>query len=80
MTTDRLSSAPPFRIGNTTFRCWVTDNGQRYEWRSEGDRIVAGRGDGALYWARIDGELAGADFPSPSSAMLSAMSRGRAAA
>jgi len=41
--TDRLSDVPSFSIGNVTWRCWVTDNGQRYEWRSTCGRYRVGR-------------------------------------
>lgn len=77
MSRDRLSSAPPFTIGDVTFRCWITDDGQRFEWRSECGHYVAGR-SGALYWARGNGRDAGHQHKSLRSAMEAAIASGRA--
>lgn len=76
---DHLSSAPPFSLGAITFRCWVTDGGQRYEWRSECGRFVAGR-SGAEFWARADGRGAGDRHLSLRAAMAAAIAAGRKAA
>lgn len=76
---DHLSSAPPFSLGAVTFRCWVTAKGQRYEWRSECGRFVAGR-SGAEFWARADGRGTGDRHRSLKAAMEAAIAAGRAAA
>lgn len=52
--TDCLSTVPTFALGDSVWRCWVTDNGQRYEWRSTCGRMRAGRRDG-LWRAVVDG-------------------------
>ena len=43
MSTDTLAGAPPFKIAGVTFRCWITDEGQRFEWRSNCNRYRVGR-------------------------------------
>lgn len=79
MSGDYLSSAPPFTIGDVTWRCWVTDGGQRYEWRSECGRFIAGR-SGAEYWSRADGRPCGNQHHTLRAAMVAAIRRARDAA
>ena len=43
MSTDRLSTTPSFALLGVTWRCWITDGGHRYEWRSTCGRFRAGR-------------------------------------
>lgn len=78
-TADHLSSAPTFSLGSVTFRCWVTDNGQRYEWRSTCGRYFAGR-NGAHHWSSTDRNLVGSEFPTLKAAMQMAINVGRAKA
>lgn len=79
MATDYLSSAPVFTLVDVTWRCWVTDNGHRYEWRSECGRLTAGR-SGAEYWARADGRKCGESHHNLRAAMAAAMQAARRAA
>lgn len=78
-TADRLSSAPPFTLAGITWRCWVTDRGQRYEWRSEDGWLAAGR-SGPVFWARADGRWAGDRHPTLRAAMAAAIGAARRAA
>lgn len=77
--TDHLSTVPVFSINGVTFRCWVTDAGQRYEWRSTCGRYSAGR-SGKHHWASINRRVIGDQFASLKSAMQMAVSAEREAA
>lgn len=79
MVPDHLSAVPPFTLTGVVWRCWVTDGGQRFEWRSDDGRLTAGR-DGAEYWARADGRLAGGRHTSLRAAMAAAIGAVRRAA
>ena len=65
---DRRSTVPTFTVAGVTFVCWIVDDGNRYVWRSECGRYAAGR-IGRLCWARRDGQVVGAEFPSLKFAM-----------
>lgn len=95
MSTDTLATAPPFTIAGATFRCWITDAGQRFEWRSTCGRYRVGRrgytridhpdGRSELithHFAIADGRDVGTRHRSLREAMLLAIqsSSGRAAA
>jgi len=93
--TDRLSDVPAFTLGRTEWRCWVTDSGQRYEWRSTCGRYRVGRvlvkDDYALakdetprlvacWYARVGDRMASAKpFRSPRLAMEAAIGSREAA-
>jgi hypothetical protein len=71
---DRLSGIPTFEIDGTTFRCWVTDSGHRYEWRSTDGRSFAGRNEGsATAWASFDRKVVGRAYPTLKFAMAAAV-------
>lgn len=77
MGADRKSTAPPFTIGGTTFQCWITDDGQRYEWRSADGRLTVGRNTGrSSCWGRRGGNLVGSSYPSLKAAMDGITGRG----
>lgn len=71
-----------FTIANVTFRCWIVEDGQRYEWRSLDGRLTAGRNVGlSTCWARAQGRHLGSHFKDLKTAMFSATQAiGRAAA
>lgn len=78
MSADRLSTAAEFATGQVTWRCWITDDGQRLEWRSTCGRYRAGRdlkkADPAafppgkcptyvaVYWCRAGDRVVGSNF------------------
>jgi hypothetical protein len=71
--TARRSEAPPFKVGDLEFVCWITSDGQRYVWRAEGDRLLVGRYEGAhTYWAKVDGILLPSTYKSLRHAMMAA--------
>lgn len=74
MSADRLSdTTPPFEIAGITWRGWIVDSGQQYEWRSDCGRYRAGRNIGAgTHWASCGGPLVGHEYPTLRFAMLSA--------
>jgi hypothetical protein len=58
-------------VGNVSFVCWITSDGQRYVWRAEEDRLLVGRYEGAhTYWAKIDGVVMPKAYRSLRLAML----------
>jgi hypothetical protein len=72
MTLDRSLT---FAIGTTVFRCEVTADGQRFEWRSDDGQLVAGRNVGkGTHWARARGTVIGRNFATLRAAMLAAAS------
>lgn len=72
--TDHLATSPPFTVAGVTFRCWVTDGGHRYEWRSTDGRCRVGRNVGnAMCWAIADGRVLGTHFASLKLAMIAAV-------
>lgn len=81
-TDERRSSAPEFTIDGVRFACWVTDAGQRYEWRSACGRAAVWRA-GRTILARADGSGIGSQFVSLRHAMAACaavLAKGRAAA
>lgn len=78
--TERPSTVPPFTVAGITFRCLIAPDGPnelglagtRYVWRSDCGRYAAGR-IGRNCWARVDGALVGADFPTIGKAMHAAV-------
>jgi hypothetical protein len=77
-----------FIVAGVIFHCWVTDDGQRYEWRSVCGRFRVGRrgyskierDDGTTelhthHFAVVDGREIGARFASLRQAMLTAISK-----
>lgn len=82
--TDHRSTVPPFTVAGVTFVCWVVDDGvndlglpaTRYVWRSTCGRFAAGHryvNGRRLFWARGDGEVVGAEFPTRKFAMGAAV-------
>lgn len=60
---DHLADVPSFTVDGVTFRCWVTEQGQRYEWRSTDGRCFAGRNVGsATCWASVDRRMIGESY------------------
>lgn len=50
---DCLADIKPFRLKGVLWRCWLVENGQRYEWRAEGLPLFVSRNVGAsTYGAR----------------------------
>lgn len=73
LTQPRRGQAPDFRTGDAIWQCWITGDGQRYVWRAEGDRLLAGKHSGShKYWARVDGQY----LPKQYNTLLEAMSAG----
>jgi len=68
MSADHLSSVPAFTTGAVTWRCWITDGGQRYEWRSTCGKFRAGRAL-AFCWARSGDRIVGKAYKTLSDAM-----------
>lgn len=76
MTPDTRSSVDPFTIAGITFHCWATDNGHRYEWRS--DHLKSGRVSGSpLCWASISNRSLGKSFHNLKAAMFAAVTASR---
>lgn len=73
--TDRLSEAPNFELLGVTFRCWITDDGQRFEWRSTCGRFRAGRVL-AVCWSRAGDRIVGKGFKTLRLAMEAAIETG----
>lgn len=72
--TDKLSSAPPFSLGNVTFRLWITENGQQYEWRSNRGELSVGRNVGSsTCWAKAGPRVVGRNFRNLKEAMVEAV-------
>jgi hypothetical protein len=70
--TARRSEAPPFKVGDVEYLCWITSDGQRYVWRAAEDRLLVGRYEGAnSYWCRVDGALLPSTYKSLRLAMMS---------
>lgn len=80
--TDIRSSAPDFTCNGITFRCWITDAGGRYEWRSLDGRLFVGRNVGSgTCWARAGRQRVGTAYRDLKTAMQAAtLARWRAAA
>jgi hypothetical protein len=90
MSSERLGGGPAFVLNGVTWRCWVTDSGQRYEWRSTCGRYRAGRylvaadpanypkGKApsfiALHWARAGERIVGQAYTTLRLAMEAATS------
>ena len=71
--TARRSAAPPFRVGDVVYECWITSDGQRYIWRGADDRLLVGRYEGRQsYWAKVDGLILPKTFRSLRIAMMTA--------
>ena len=76
MSTDHPSTVDIFSIGDVTFRCWVTDDGSRYEWRSTCGRYRAGRNVGmASCWSMRDDRPVGHQYETLKRAMCAAVSK-----
>lgn len=79
---ERRSAAPPFTIDGVRFDCWVTESGQRYEWRSACGLAAVWRAGRAIS-ARANGAGLGSHFVSLRQAMgaaAAALGKGRSAA
>ena len=74
MIPDRPSAAPDFTLRGIRFQCWITDAGQRFEWRSICGRFVVGR-LGPRWWARAEGRDKGSHHATPRAAMEAALFR-----
>ena len=73
MTKPRRSEAPPFKVGDTEYVCWITSDGQRYVWRAAEDRLLVGGYEGMqAYWAKVNGRLLDKRFRSLRIAMMTA--------
>ena len=87
--TDRLSTSPNFTMHGVTWRCWITDEGGRYEWRSTCGRFRAGRSLAAadpsafppgkaptfvaVHWARAGDRIVGKKYRTLREAMAAAI-------
>lgn len=71
---DQLADIKPFRLKGVLWRCWLIENGQRYEWRAEGRPLFVSRNVGAsTYGARIGDRRVGNWFANAREAMANAI-------
>lgn len=86
-TKERPSTLPIFDIDSVCFRCFISDGGMRYVWRSIPDAdsetpetgstaLAVGR-IGATTWARSGGKIVGRDFATIRDAMVAAIAARR---
>lgn len=77
----RLASVPAFTVGGVEWRCWIVEvhGHERFEWRSDDGTCAVWR-DGAMFWAAINGRLAGRSHPTLRAAMVHALETRRIAA
>ena len=69
---EQRSSAGPFEFGGKTWICWIVDDGQRYEWRSECGAYAVWR-DGKTFRARRGERISDREFGSLVTAMQAAL-------
>ena len=71
---DRLADIADFRLKGVLWRCWLIENGQRYEWRAEGKPLAVFRNVGAsTYSARHNGKKVGNWYANAREAMAVAI-------
>lgn len=86
-TKERPSMLPIFDIHGVCFRCFVSDAGMRYVWRSipnadsdipeAGSTALAVGRIGATTWARSGGKIVGRDYATIRDAMVAAIAARR---